>query len=295
MSEPHVEQSSVDNQTPVRPFEVPETIDETTLLELQGQAPQSSPNSVGEDATVQPEDNLETEEPVANQQQNQWMPNPQQLMGLVNQMVDAKLGGQTDEAAVDVDIVDEITSQGVDADGAKFMVDNVRKILSNEMGGRLESVEKKLEDLGRYAAQNQQSQTISAYESHVDSLLDNAQVSDPVEREMYKETVTARGMKKYGRDFNNNHASQEFRRLRNEHVRRNHEAGQAQVEAAQTAEAQAPPVLNATSSGSVAPSTAQELQQRLKDPNDRSMNFRGGDFQKLVGAFARGLMGSGPK
>ena len=296
MSEPRMEQAPGGNQVqPAANFEVPEAIDMATLAELQGQAPETPQTPTQE--TVDPEANLgaEDSQPGDSPNNGQWMPNPEQLMGLVNKMVDAKMSGQQPDEEVDTDIVDQIVADGIDQDGARFMVDNVRRILSNEVGGRLDKMEKNLEELGRFAAQNQQERAINTYESHVNQLLDNAQVTDPVEREMYKETITARGMRKHGREFNNDKATQEFRKLRNDHIRQSHEASQGRVEQAQNALDNTPPVVTSQSGGSVAPSTAQELKARLDNPSDKGMDFRGGDFQNLVGAFARGLMGGAPK
>lgn len=287
------EQNAADVQLPDVPFAVPDEIDSDTLAELQGMAP---PRKSEEPKIIPSEsdDQIEELESEARKAGNPQMPNTEQLMHMVNALVEARLGGKKEEEAA-VDVIEQITSSGVDREGAQFMVDNVRKILNADVGNRLTSMEKKLENLGRFAARSQQERVVGSYQSHLDSLMDNASITDPVQREMYRETVTARGMRKYGEQFDLDRASQVFRQLRNETISRSHKNQERHVEDSKRAMDDSPPVRNSTSTGSGNMTPAAQLRQRLKDPKDKQMNFRSGDFQKFVGAFARGLMGDAPR
>ena len=93
--------------------------------------------------------------------------------------------------------------------------------------------------------------------------------------------IASKGMQKYGQQFNMDHAKALFRELNNQRVRSRHEANQQYV-ADKTQETQETPPLQTGQSGATA---TESIQNAIRDPNNKSMDFRGQALEDTVKRF----------
>jgi len=169
-----------------------------------------------------------------------------------------------------------------DPDGVKDLTDMFRREINNVMDERLKPVVNQVANVESRQAMDDQKTIRAQYESHLDGLLDSLHVTSGFDRSALKAQTTQQGMEKHGNSFSLNHASQLLRELNNQRLRERHASGEAEVDAATQDETNTPPV-TAPQSGDTARAT--QVMNAVKDPRNRSMDFRGGDFQKMVKGF----------
>ena len=129
--------------------------------------------------------------------------------------------------------------------------------------------------------QQQNEATKTQYTRELESLADQAGISDPYERDLMLSAIASKGMQKYGQQFNMDHAKALFRELNNQRVRSRHEANQQYV-ADKTQETQETPPLQTGQSGATA---TESIQNAIRDPNNKSMDFRGQGLEDTVKRF----------
>ena len=129
--------------------------------------------------------------------------------------------------------------------------------------------------------QQQNEATKSQYTRELESLADQAGIGDAYERDLMLSAIASKGMQKYGQQFNMDHAKALFRELNNQRVRSRHEANQQYV-ADKTQETQETPPLQTGQSGATA---TESIQNAIRDPNNKSMDFRGQALEDTVKRF----------
>jgi len=129
--------------------------------------------------------------------------------------------------------------------------------------------------------QQQNEATKTQYTRELESLADQAGISDAYERDLMLSAIASKGMQKYGQQFNMDHAKALFRELNNQRVRSRHEANQQYV-ADKTQETQETPPLQTGQSGATA---TESIQNAIRDPNNKSMDFRGQALEDTVKRF----------
>lgn len=129
--------------------------------------------------------------------------------------------------------------------------------------------------------QQQNEATKSQYTKELESLADQAGIGDAYERDLMLSAIASKGMQKYGQQFNMDHAKALFRELNNQRVRSRHEANQQYV-ADKTQETQETPPLQTGQSGATA---TESIQNAIRDPNNKSMDFRGQALEDTVKRF----------
>ena len=129
--------------------------------------------------------------------------------------------------------------------------------------------------------QQQNEATKSQYTKELESLADQAGIGDTYERDLMLSAIASKGMQKYGQQFNMDHAKALFRELNNQRVRSRHEANQQYV-ADKTQETQETPPLQTGQSGATA---TESIQNAIRDPNNKSMDFRGQGLEDTVKRF----------
>ena len=123
--------------------------------------------------------------------------------------------------------------------------------------------------------------TKTQYTRELESLADQAGIGDAYERDLMLSAIASKGMQKYGQQFNMDHAKALFRELNNQRVRSRHEANQQYV-ADKTQETQETPPLQTGQSGATA---TESIQNAIRDPNNKSMDFRGQALEDTVKRF----------
>ena len=123
--------------------------------------------------------------------------------------------------------------------------------------------------------------TKTQYTRELESLADPAGIVDAYERDLMLSAIASKGMQKYGQQFNMDHAKALFRELNNQRVRSRHEANQQYV-ADKTQETQETPPLQTGQSGATA---TESIQNAIRDPNNKSMDFRGQALEDTVKRF----------
>ena len=129
--------------------------------------------------------------------------------------------------------------------------------------------------------QQQNEATKTQYTRELESLADQAGIGDAYERDLMLSAIASKGMQKYGQQFNMDHAKALFRELNNQRVRSRHEANQQYV-ADKTQETQETPPLQTGQSGATA---TESIQNAIRDPNNKSMDFRGQALEDTVKRF----------
>ena len=129
--------------------------------------------------------------------------------------------------------------------------------------------------------QQQNEATKTQYTRELESLADQAGIGDAYERDLMLSAIASKGMQKYGQQFNMDHAKALFRELNNQRVRSRHEANQQYV-ADKTQETQETPPLQTGQSGATA---TESIQNAIRDPNNKSMDFRSQGLEDTVKRF----------
>ncbi len=227
------------------------------------------------------EDEVEEEEPV--------QPNTgQQQAALVAEVTKAILQAQQSvkPAEVKASVVDRLLAEhpGADRDGLALLVKTVQTAMAdNPVNDRISQIERLVVAQQQELTANRQQGILSDFDKHMDALLDNARIADPIEREMVYNTVIHRGSRKHGQEFSKEKATAIFRRLQSERTKSSHERSQRYVEGKEGKAKAQPPVRHA--SGGL--SATESVMKRLTDPKDKSFNFNGQNFNRLL----KGLVG----
>jgi len=129
--------------------------------------------------------------------------------------------------------------------------------------------------------QQQNEATKTQYTKELESLADQAGIGDAYERDLMLSAIASKGMQRYGQQFNMDHAKALFRELNNQRVRSRHEANQQYV-ADKTQETQETPPLQTGQSGATA---TESIQNAIRDPNNKTMDFRGQGLEDTVKRF----------
>ena len=256
--------------------------DAPTAVEDQQESPEAEPLVNG----------LPSEAPVVDPQQQQ-----QQLQALIAQTVAATMAGQQQQpqqAPSEPDLLEQIAqeNQGMDREGVKWFVDNVQKVIQSELNRELGAVRNDLNSVKGAVGAAQQDNTVKQYETHMNTLLDNASVDNDFERESLKAMTTQRGLdgwRNNNQQFNLDRATQIFRSLNNSRLESSHSDRKQYVAGKQSSADSAPAKQVSTGNASA----AESIYKRLRDPNDKAMNFNAGDFTKTVREFMkRGTQGA---
>ena len=211
---------------------------------------------------------------------------------MIAQTVAATMAGQNNgqqpQQAQEPDLVEQLAqeNQGMDRDSMKWFVTNVQKVIQNELNRELGAVKQDLNSVKGVVGATQQDNTLKQYDDHINSLLDNAGVTNDFERESIKAMTTQRGLEGWrnnGQQFNLDRATQIFRQINNNRLETSHDDRKKYVAEKQQSESSAPPAQ--VSQGNA--SAAESIYKRLRDPNDKAMNFNAGDFTKTVKEFMK--------
>jgi|TARA_R110002073_G_scaffold141383_9_gene292505 hypothetical protein len=243
--------------------------------------------SEGSSETEPSNDGLANEAPTPDPQQQQ-----QQLQALIAQTVAATMAGQQQQqpqqSQVEPDLLEQIAqeNQGMDRDGVKWFVDNVQKVIQSELNRELGAVKNDLNSVKGAVGAAQQDNTVKQYENHMNTLLDSAGVDNEFERESLRAMTTQRGLdgwRNNNQQFNLDRATQIFRNLNNSRLESSHSDRKQYVADKQSSSNSAPPQQVSTGNASA----AESIYKRLRDPEDKAMNFNAGDFTKTVREFMK--------
>ena len=295
--------AAVEAQQTEAAMPIPEEIDASTFAELAELAekngvrpmpgterPQAAPEEPAEESSEEQAPQIEDvpdEVPTPNPQQQQA-----QLQQLIAQTVAATMAGQNSQQGQpqqqEPDLVEQLAqeNQGMDRSSMEWFLKNVQKVIQNELNRELGAVKQDLNSVKGVVGASQQDNTIKQYDDHVNALLDNAGVTNEFERESLKAMTTQRGLdgwRNQGQQFNLDRATQIFRQINNNRLESAHEDRKKYVAEKQESVAKAPP--QQVSQGNA--SAAESIYKRLRDPNDKAMNFNAGDFTKTVKEFMK--------
>ena len=301
--------ADVDTQQPEADLSVPEEITADTFAQLAElaenngvrrtpgtEAPDTTAEEPQESTDKEPSnDGLSDEVPVVDPQQQQ-----QQLQALIAQTVAATMAGQQSQQPRQVpnepDLLEQIAqeNQGMDREGVKWFVNNVQKVIQSELNRELGAVKNELNSVKGAVGAAQQDNTVKQYDNHMDALLNNAGVDNQFERESLKAMTTQRGLdgwRNNNQQFNLDRATQIFRSLNNSRLESSHSDRKQYVADKQSSADSAPAKQVSTGNASA----AESIYKRLRDPDDKAMNFNAGDFTKTVREFmkkgAQGALG----
>lgn len=269
-------------------IEVPEHIDDATFDELltglQGEVP-SQEGEAASTAEEVPAAEQETLPEAAGSAPQGDAVTKDQLGQLINYVAQATTQAQNtgqDPEVVRNQAMEKLAEKtGMDKAG----LEQLGEVIGEMSRGQNNARDRQIQQLGQQIQNLTNERTVNGYERHLDGLLDRAQVNegDEFTRRALKAMVTQEGMRRYGQGFNMDQASQLFRQLNNDRVKASHDQQTRYVEDKQETVRQAPPVQNASGTGSA----AADILAGLNDPNDKSFDFRGKNFKKLVRNFAR--------
>jgi len=216
----------------------------------------------------------------------------QQLMGafqqMVPQIVHATLQNaqQGNQQQARVSVVDQMLQQhpGADRDGMSLLVKTVQTAMTDHpLSSDVNELKKVVAQQSQILASNHSQSLVNDFYQHMDKLFDQAKIVDPLEREMYLETVTNRGARQHGQAFTKEKAAVIFRQLHSQKLKSNHTRTQQYVEDKKTAAERGAPVAHSKAGGAV----AESVMKRLTDPSDKSYSFGGKNFNRLL----KGLVG----
>ena len=294
--------AAVDTQQPEADLSLPEEITADTFAQLAElaenngirpipgtEAPATTVEETPESPEAEPSnDGLLNEAPNVDPQQQQ-----QQLQALIAQTVAATMAGQQQQqqpqqAPNEPDLFEQMAqeNQGMDRDSVKWFVNNVQKVIQSELNRELGAVKNDLNSVKGAVGAAQQDSTVKQYENHMNALLDNAGVDNEFERESLRAMTTQRGLdgwRNNNQQFNLDRATQIFRSLNNSRLESSHSDRKQYVADKQSSAESAPPKQVSTGNASA----AESIYKRLRDPNDKAMNFNAGDFTKTVREFMK--------
>lgn len=165
----------------------------------------------------------------------------------------------------------------LNTDQVKWLVEQVQTIA----GPALQTAFKRIEHLeGRAQRDDQQSQ-VSQFDGHVNELMDKAHVSDPWERKVLRHSIVQQGLEQHGSEFDLGKATQVFHSLNNERNDQRQNQSEAYIDTKKQHIQQAPPVSGPTSGKT----GVEDIRREVRNPNNRSMDFRGDGMTELVSGF----------
>tara|TARA_R110002020_G_scaffold3771_5_gene16733 strand:+ start:5453 stop:6352 length:900 start_codon:yes stop_codon:yes gene_type:complete len=275
-------QMPAEEQTAEAAIPQPETVDDSVFDDLYHQA--TGIGEAREEAPQEPQVQQSREAPVAEPSEDSQALRERvaQLEGVLGQM--AQQGNaQGNQQQAPQDIEQEILAANKDLDPAavKFLVDTAGKIADDKLKQAVMPMAKELYGLKQAVSQNANEKTVTDFNASMDSLAQQAGVTDPFMQGLLRDAVTSRGMQRYGNDFNVDHAKALFREVNNERLRTGHQQDTQYVQEKQSNEQSSPPVQHGVSGQSA----VESFQDQLRDPNRKDMDFKSENFQDSVKNF----------
>ena len=275
-------QMPAEEQTAEAAIPQPETVDESVFDDLYHQA--TGVGEAREEASQEPQVQQSSEAPGVEPSGDSQALRERvaQLEGVLGQM--AQQGNaQGNQQQAPQDIEQEILAANKDLDPAavKFLVDTAGKIADDKLKQAVIPMAKELYGLKQAVSQNANEKTVTDFNASIDSLAQQAGVTDPFMQGLLRDAVTSRGMQRYGNDFNVDHAKALFREVNNERLRTGHQQDTQYVQEKQSNEQSSPPVQHGVSGQSA----VESFQDQLRDPNRKDMDFKSENFQDSVKNF----------
>ena len=275
-------QMPAEEQAPEAAIPQPETVDESVFDDLYHQA--TGVGEAREEASQEPQVQQSSEAPGVEPSGDSQALRERvaQLEGVLGQM--AQQGNaQGNQQQAPQDIEQEILAANKDLDPAavKFLVDTAGKIADDKLKQAVIPMAKELYGLKQAVSQNANEKTVTDFNASMDSLAQQAGVTDPFMQGLLRDAVTSRGMQRYGNDFNVDHAKALFREVNNERLRTGHQQDTQYVQEKQSNEQSSPPVQHGVSGQSA----VESFQDQLRDPNRKDMDFKSENFQDSVKNF----------
>ena len=275
-------QMPAEEQTAEAAIPQPETVDESVFDDLYHQA--TGVGEAREEASQEPQVQQSSEAPGVEPSGDSQALRERvaQLEGVLGQM--AQQGNaQGNQQQAPQDIEQEILAANKDLDPAavKFLVDTAGKIADDKLKQAVIPMAKELYGLKQAVSQNANEKTVTDFNASMDSLAQQAGVTDPFMQGLLRDAVTSRGMQRYGNDFNVDHAKALFREVNNERLRTGHQQDTQYVQEKQSNEQSSPPVQHGVSGQSA----VESFQDQLRDPNRKDMDFKSENFQDSVKNF----------
>jgi hypothetical protein len=164
---------------------------------------------------------------------------------------------------------------------AKWLTDNVQAIA----GPMLQNLSGQVQYLSDRQQKTDQKSTVDDFDAHLDGLMDNHSIADPWTRKVMRHAIVNDGLERYGNKFSKDLATNEFIQLNNQRLERAHDQSTAYVNDKQRIEGETP-----AATGPVSISTAvQGVRDRIRDPRNKKMDFRGDTFNETVAGYLEAI------
>lgn len=205
------------------------------------------------------------------------------IRGLAQMFVQQRQAeGQNPQEADQSSMEESLTAMAPNGpQGAKQLTEIFRGEITKVLEERLNPLQEQFGQVRGAVVQSTNEKIREQYNGHLDNILNHMNVGDHWDREALKAQVTTEGTQKFGQDFNLQHAGQLLREKNNQRLRSRHAEGQAEVAAA-TQDAHNTPPVQTPQSGATVNNVASQVRSAVRDPGNKSMDFRGNDFQKMV-------------
>ena len=267
---------------------IPTQIDPNTLAEL-FEDPRLADSS-GAEKQVQTEQATEAERQLPTQEPESQQPSgvtlsPEQITNMQEQTAQAVAravrSGQTEQQATKT-VVDVLAEKNPDVprESLEWMVTATETI--NQ--GRLGHMQSEIENLKRQQQQQVREATAQDYDSHLNTLAEQHGITSPFEREALAALTTKTGVEQHGHNFSKAEATRIYKNLTTKLREDTHNQNQQYVEKKINDSSNAPPITGSTSTDT-ANAMADQIRKGLNNPKDRSWDFRGDNFKKVMNSF----------
>lgn len=202
------------------------------------------------------------------------------LKALAHIVVQQKQTNGEDPNATPASVMEDGLSEMApnDPQGAKELSRIFREEINNVMNEKIAPLNEQLGTVQGIVAQGASERIRDEYNTHLDGLLNHLKVEDGWDRDALKAQVTTEGTQKFGKAFNLQNAGQLLREKNNTRLRSRHAENLSETTAAENDANNTPPVQSPQTGNTVATT----IRDQVKNPANKAMDFRGGDFQKVV-------------
>jgi hypothetical protein len=206
----------------------------------------------------------------------------QALLSSIDQRIAQATASGQSNASARKSIADEIAEQNpeINRDAIEFLVKNTEKVMASRVAPVVKVLADKVGSLEQQLQSQQSDSTLAVFNSHLESLFDQAKIDDPFDRQAMRALVTQEGLRTYGQKFDLPAATKVFTQLNSHRVKTRHSQTERHTARKQEATANTPPVRHGD--GRIA---AADFTKRLREDTSKGMSFTGGKFQEMVRQF----------
>jgi len=265
---------------------IPTQIDPNTLAELFEDPRLGNSTETPSGQETETETAPAIEEPQSRESSQQGVTlSPEQMASMQEQTAHAVAravrGGQTEQQATKT-VLDVLAEKNPDVprESLEWMVSANETINKDRLG----YMQGEIDRLKRQSYQQQREATAQDYDSHLVDLAEQHGIKSQFEREALAALTTKTGVEQHGQNFSKAEATRIYKNLATKLREDTHNQNQQYVETKVSNSSNAPPITGSTSTDT-ASTVTDTIRKGLANPKDKSWDFRGDNFNKVMKSF----------